>query len=383
MLNLKRFGLRRLDPPQPGRRRLNLRSLIVLVAALFAAGTAAVLFVQPASSHGSAIGPDSRHYGCWERWGSDFQNPDMAQEDPMCWQAWQNDPNAMWNWNGLYREQVGGDHQGAIPDNQLCSGGQTGGTRYAPLDNPGAWKTSQVNANFTFTNWDQANHGADYYRIYVTEQGYNAQTDALDWADLELVEETDRILPGEGRAPESGGGTLVDIDVSAPGRSGHHIVYMIWQASHFDQSFYSCSDVWFGEGQPDETPTIPDDPTSDDPTEAPTEDPTEDPTTEVPAGYACDATATVNNWGSGAGVAVKVTNTGSQAIHNWMLHWTWPSSGVQITQIWNAEHSTMGGMEMAEPVSWNAAVATGGSTEFGFNVSGSLTSAPTFECFPS
>jgi chitin-binding protein len=297
----------------------------------------------------------------------------------MCWAAWQNDSNAMWNWNGLYREQVGGDHQAALPDNQLCSGGRTGGTRYAALDTPGAWKTTQVSSNFTFTNWDQANHGADYYRIYVTKQGYNAQTDALDWADLELLKDTGDIDPGVGRTPPSGGGTLIDIPVSAPGRSGHHVVFMIWQASHFDQTFYSCSDVWFGSGQPQE-PT-------DDPTEEPTDDPTsdeptEEPTTGGPAGYACTATATVNSWGSGATVTVKVANTGTQAIHNWMLHWAWPS-GVTADQAWNAELSTMGGVQMAEPVSWNAAVPVGGSVEFGMNVSGSLASAPAFDCLPS
>lgn len=55
----------------------------------------------------------------------------------MCWQAWQHDTNAMWNWNGLYREQVGGNHQGVIPDGQFCSGGRTGGT---PLRGVGrAW----------------------------------------------------------------------------------------------------------------------------------------------------------------------------------------------------------------------------------------------------
>ena len=381
MFNVKRFGRDRLDPPPTDRRRRNLRAVLVLVAAVFATGAAAILTVQPASSHGTAIGPDSRHYGCWERWGSDFQNPAMEQEDPMCWAAWQHDTNAMWNWNGLYREQVGGNHQGVIPDNQLCSGGRTGGTRYAALDDPGPWKTTKVDSNFTFTNWDQANHGADYYRIYVTKQGYNAQTDALDWADLELVEETGRILPGEGRRPPSGGGTLVDIDVSAPGRTGHHIVYMIWQASHFDQSFYSCSDVWFGPGGP--TPTItPDEPspTTDEPTEP---DPTtEAPTTGGPNGIACAATASVNSWGSGATVTVKVANTGTRNINNWMLHWTWPS-GVSMSQVWNAEHSVMGGVEMAAPVSWNKTIAAGGSVEFGMNVSGALSGAPAFECFPS
>jgi predicted carbohydrate-binding protein with CBM5 and CBM33 domain len=27
-----------------------------------------------ADAHGSAIDPPSRNYGCWARWGSDFQN---------------------------------------------------------------------------------------------------------------------------------------------------------------------------------------------------------------------------------------------------------------------------------------------------------------------
>ncbi len=43
-----------------------------------------------AAAHGSVVNPASRNYGCWLRWGSDFQNPAMAQQDPMCWQAWQD-----------------------------------------------------------------------------------------------------------------------------------------------------------------------------------------------------------------------------------------------------------------------------------------------------
>jgi chitin-binding protein len=139
--------------------------------------------------------------------------------------------------------------------------------------------------------------------------------------------------------------------------------------------------VWFGPGGP--TPTItPDEPspTTDEPTEP---DPTtEVPTTGGPAGYVCDATATVNSWGSGATVTVKVANTGTQAIHNWMLHWQWPS-GVTVSNGWNATLSTMGGMQMAAPVDWNKAIPVGGSVEFGLNVSGSLASAPEFDCLPS
>jgi chitin-binding protein len=208
--------------------------------ALLALLAAATLLLTPwssptAAAHGSTADPVSRNYGCWQRWGDDFQNPAMEQEDPMCWQAWQHDTNAMWNWNGLYREGTGGDFQAFIPDNTLCSAGNVGDGRYDSLDTPGAWKTSQISSNFTVDVYDQALHGADYLQVYVTKQGYDAQTDALDWGDLEQVAETGKIAPSEHYTTQA----------SAPGRSGHHIVYTIWKASHADQIYFFCSDVNF------------------------------------------------------------------------------------------------------------------------------------------
>jgi chitin-binding protein len=159
----------------------------------------------------------------------------MAVEDPMCWQAWQADTNAMWNWNGLYREGVAGDHEAAIPDGQLCSAGRTQDGRYAALDAVGAWQAVEKPRNFTVNVLDQALHGADYYRVYITRQGFDPLTQPLRWSDLELVTEV-------GRTPPQGN-TLIDVDAGT--RSGRHIVYTIWQASHLDQSYYFCSDVVF------------------------------------------------------------------------------------------------------------------------------------------
>ncbi|MFW6639339.1 lytic polysaccharide monooxygenase auxiliary activity family 9 protein [Nocardiopsis algeriensis] len=191
----------------------------------------------PASAHGSVVDPASRNYGCYERWGSDHLNPDMAQEDPMCWQAWQDNPNAMWNWNGLYRDNVGGNHQGQIPDGTLCSGGNTEGGRYDSLDTPGEWKTTPISGDFTIHLYDQASHGADYFQVYITNQGYDATTDSLDWGDLQLVEQTGSYAPANDY--------YIDVD-NPGGRSGHHVVFTIWQASHMDQVYYLCSDVDFG-----------------------------------------------------------------------------------------------------------------------------------------
>ncbi|UVS76928.1 N-acetylglucosamine-binding protein A [Actinokineospora sp. UTMC 2448] len=210
------------------------RRLAVLLAAvgLLVSG----LFTGTAAAHGSATDPASRNYGCWQRWGHDFQNPQMATQDPMCWQAWRDNPNAMWNWNGLFRENVRGNHQAAIPDGQLCSAGLTEGGRYRSLDAVGPWHAAVKPRQFRLTVTDQARHGADYLRIYITRQGFDPTTQPLRWSDLQLVTSTGRYAPGNG---------IYQVDVNAGSRTGRHIVYTIWQASHLDQSYYFCSDVIF------------------------------------------------------------------------------------------------------------------------------------------
>ncbi|MCK1835753.1 lytic polysaccharide monooxygenase, partial [Micromonospora sp. R42003] len=243
----------------PYRRPLPLAAAILGVCAVVAA-LLTTAFSGPASAHGSVVDPASRAYSCWQRWGGDFQNPAMATQDPMCWQAWQADPNAMWNWNGLFREGVAGNHQGAIPDGQLCSGGRTQSGRYNALDTVGAWKTVPVTNNFRVKFFDQASHGADYIRVYVTKQGFNALTSPLRWSDLELVGQI-------GNTPASQwtrevDGVSIQIPANAPGRTGRHIVYTIWQASHLDQSYYLCSDVDFGGSGPTTPPPTSTPPTS-------------------------------------------------------------------------------------------------------------------------
>lgn len=208
-----------------------LRAVVLLCAALLMM----VPWTDRASAHGGVVNPAFRAYSCWERWGDDHMNPAMEEEDPMCWQAWQDDPNAMWNWNGLYRNGVGGDFQSALPDGQLCSGGGAESGRYKSLDAVGPWHMTDIGNDFTVELYDQASHGADFFQVYVTKQGFDATSQPLTWSDLELVKETDSYAPAEN----------ISFDVSAPGRSGRHIVFTIWQASHMDQSYYLCSDVNF------------------------------------------------------------------------------------------------------------------------------------------
>ncbi|SFQ34937.1 chitin-binding protein [Amycolatopsis arida] len=99
----------------------------------------------------------------------------------------------------------------------------------------GLWQAAQRDNRFTMNVYDQALHGADYYLVYITRQGFDPTRQSLRWSDFELVEEVGRTAPANN--------TRIDVDAGT--RTGRHIVYTIWQASHMDQSYYLCSDVTF------------------------------------------------------------------------------------------------------------------------------------------
>jgi len=348
------------------------------------------LVATPAAAHGSVTDPPTRNYGCWERWGADFQNREMATLDPMCWQAWQDDPSAMWNWNGLYHEGIGGRHEELIPDGQLCSGGRTEGGRYDSLDTPGPWTMATVPQRFTLTLTDQAKHGADYLRVYVTRPGFDPTTTAPAWSDMQLLKVT-------GSYPTTG---LYQTDVDLTGRSGRAILYTIWQASHSDQPYYLCSDINIGGTAPSPTatptpaptpsPTSTPSPTPSptptpgptptptvSPTPAPTPSPTPTPTpgpTTTPAPGACSATVTaVSTWNGGWQGEVVVT-AGAGGLSGWAV----TLGGATVTQAWNSSASGA----VLTSAAWNAGLAPGASTTAGFLASGAP-GALTATCAPA
>jgi len=348
---------------------LRIRILISgLVGIVVAALAAVVLPAGPAVAHGNVTGPASRNYGCYERWGSKFQDPTMATLDPMCWQAWQADPNAMWNWNGLFREGVAGNHQAAIPDGQLCSAGRTQSGRYNAMDTVGDWTATSVGNSFNVRLFDGALHGADYIRVYVTKPGFNPVTTALKWSDLDLVSQIGNTPAAQWTAVS--GGVQIDLPVALSGRTGRAMVYTIWQASHLDQSYYFCSDVAFGGTTT--PPTTP--PPS---TPPPTTPPTTPPATP-PATGACTATyAVVSSWQGGFQGEVKVT-AGPAAIKGWTVSLAYPAAQT-IQQGWNATVSASGSTVTATNASYNGALAAGASTTFGFIGSGTST-VPAASC---
>ncbi|MEV6302921.1 lytic polysaccharide monooxygenase [Actinoplanes sp. NPDC051861] len=358
---------------------VRMKFLISAVVAALAASLA-VLAVQtgPAAAHGNVVSPASRNYGCYERWGSKFQDPTMATEDPMCWQAWQANPNAMWNWNGLFRENVAGNHEGAIPDGQLCSAGHTESGRYNAMDTVGDWKAANIGNSFTLSLFDGARHGADYIRVYVTRAGYNPVTTALKWSDLQLVTTVPN-TPAAQWTQQLANGVQQDIPVSVPGRSGRAIVYTIWQASHLDQSYYFCSDVNFG-GTTNPSPSNPSSPSPSNPSSpSPSNPSSPSASPSNPGGSGtCSATfAVTSSWQGGYQGEVRVT-AGSSAIKTWRVQLAYPGTP-PIQQAWNATITTSGNTVTATNASYNGSVSAAGSTSFGFLASGAA-ATPTLSC---
>ncbi|QCB94888.1 lytic polysaccharide monooxygenase [Cellulomonas shaoxiangyii] len=349
----------------PIRARDRLRRLaLALPVAVLAAGLGATLAATPAAAHGSVTDPPTRNYGCWERWGDNHLDPAMAQQDPMCYQAWQANPNTMWNWNGLFREGVGGRHEAVIPNGQLCSGGRTQNALYGSLDTPGAWVMKSVPTNFTLTLTDSAKHGADYLRVYVSKAGFDPTREALGWDDLDLVKET-------GRYGTTG---LYQTDVNLAGRSGRAVLFTVWQASHLDQPYYLCSDINIG-GTANPNPTTPapqpttpaPQPTTPAPTTPAPQPTTPAPTTPAPQPTtptgACSATVSVtSSWNNGYQADVRVT-AGSAGVNGWRV----TVNGATITQSWNVSASG----NVLSNVAWNGRLAASASTSFGFLGSGS------------
>jgi rhamnogalacturonan endolyase len=88
--------------------------------------------------------------------------------------------------------------------------------------------------------------------------------------------------------------------------------------------------------------------------------------TPASAAAGCRVVYTVTSqWQGGFGASVAVTNVGDP-LNGWTLGWSFPS-GQTITQLWNGVASQSGAAVTVRDAGYNAALATGASTSFGFN----------------
>ncbi|WP_049572836.1 lytic polysaccharide monooxygenase auxiliary activity family 9 protein [Streptomyces sp. SBT349] len=233
----------------PGLRRWPARAATVALATVLCA----LPWTTPAQAHGTVIEPASRNYACWLRWNGDWADPDLPAEDPMCWQAWQDDPGSLLQWDGVSRTGVDLGDGTLVPDGQLCSAGGAAGGRYDSLDEPGDWPATVITNpwdSFTFQLHDTVRHGADFIWVWVSEPGYDPLTEPLTWDDLDLVHTSGSYQPGWGfpsDEPHLPGGTYETYLSAGEGgeRTGRAVVFAVWALLGQDEAHYLCSDVTF------------------------------------------------------------------------------------------------------------------------------------------
>ena len=199
-----------------------------MLAAVAAVAATLLLTAVPAAAHGAPTAPLSRAAACGPEGG--------YAPMPAC-RAAVAAGAAVREWDNIRVARVDGRDRERIPDGELCSGGLSA---YRGLDLPRAdWPATEVSAGgrFTFRYRATIPHKGTF-RLYVTVDSYHPGK-RLTWADLEprpFLAVTDPPLrDGAFRIP----GRLPS------GRSGRHLIYVIWQNSDTQDTYYSCSDVVF------------------------------------------------------------------------------------------------------------------------------------------
>ncbi|KAB1102809.1 lytic polysaccharide monooxygenase [Micromonospora aurantiaca] len=198
------------------------------LAALAAVAATVPLTAAPAAAHGAPTSPLSRAAACGPEGG--------RAQTPACRAALAAGA-AVREWDNIRVARIDGRDRERIPDGELCSGGLSAyrGLDLARADWPAT--TLTAGARHTFRYRTTIPHRGTF-RYYVTTGSYSPRR-SLTWADLEekpFLQVTDP--PIRAGAYEMRGRLPAD-------RSGRHIVYVIWQNSDTQDTYYSCSDVIF------------------------------------------------------------------------------------------------------------------------------------------
>ena len=197
-------------------------------------------------SHGSLQNPVSRVYNCY------LEGPE-SPDSAACQAAVAiGGTQPLYDWNKINLANANGNHRALIPDGKLCSAGRS---KYAGFDQARAdWvaTTLPASGSYTFSFRATAPHRGTMY-LYVTRNGYNP-TVPLKWSDLES---TPFSTFATGLTTVNGAYTWTAQLPS--GKSGRHLIYLIWQRSDSPEAFYACSDVIFGSSvsTPTNTPAGP------------------------------------------------------------------------------------------------------------------------------
>jgi len=202
----------------------------------FAAGGIAAVCAQSglpleAAAHGSMEYPISRVYHCYK------ENPENPQSAACKAVVAAGGTQPLYDWNEVNQFDANGKHKALIPDGTLCGGGRD---KYVGLDlGRKDWKKTKIKPNdnnkVEFVFHATAPHAVKYMKFYITKSGWDKKA-PLTWNTLKKIKTA--------RNVELDSDSRYRVNVKIPsGRSGRHVVYMIWQRSDSPEAFYSCSDV--------------------------------------------------------------------------------------------------------------------------------------------
>ncbi|MET9762476.1 lytic polysaccharide monooxygenase [Streptomyces sp. NPDC006372] len=192
----------------------------------------------PARAHGAPTDPLSRVVACSPEGGDDAGSA-------ACRAAVAANGGPFTAWDNLRVANVNGRDRQVVPDGKLCSGGLPA---YKGLDLARAdWPATRVTPGATLTmRYVSTIPHTGTFRMYLTKPGYDP-TGPLSWSDLPekpFAEVTDPAL--------TDGAYRLEATLPSD-RTGRHVLYTVWQNSSTPDTYYSCSDVVFPEGEKKET----------------------------------------------------------------------------------------------------------------------------------
>jgi chitin-binding protein len=197
---------------------------VVVAPLLLTAGA-----VTPAWAHGAPTDPVSRVSACSPEGGS--------QGSAACRAAVAANGAPFTAWDNMRIAGVNGRDREVVPDGQLCSGGLAA---YRGLDLARAdWPSTRLAPGSTLNlTYRSTIPHTGTFKMFLTEPGYDP-TKPLAWSDL-----PEQPFASVTDPPLRNGSYRFSAKLPAD-RSGHHVLYTIWQNTSTVDTYYSCSDVVF------------------------------------------------------------------------------------------------------------------------------------------
>lgn len=184
----------------------------------------------PAGAHGAPTDPVSRVSACSPEGGA-------RARSAACEAAVAANGAPFTAWDNLRVAGVNGRDRQTIPDGKLCSGGLPAykGLDLARADWPSTRMSPGSKLNMTYAS--TIPHTGTF-KLYLTKPGYDPGK-PLTWSDLPAKPFAEIKDP-----PLTDGAYHFSAKLPSD-RSGHQVLYTIWQNTSTVDTYYSCSDVVF------------------------------------------------------------------------------------------------------------------------------------------